>query len=208
MKTASIIRSLILAGVLLAAPIGTQRAYAHCDGMDGPVVNAARQALETGDVNPVLVWVQSMDEVEVKEAFGKAQAVRRLNPQARELADLYFFETVVRIHRAGEGEPFTGLKPAGRDLGPAIPAADKAVESGSVDALVRMLADAAGRGIRERFERVAVQKKVAVDSVGAGREYVKTYVEFIHYVEGIHEAILPNGEHQNESRAVERQAAQ
>jgi hypothetical protein len=27
------------------------------------------------------------------------------------LADTHFFETVVRLHRLGEGESFTGLKP-------------------------------------------------------------------------------------------------
>jgi hypothetical protein len=81
--------------------------------------------------------VQSKDEGEVRDAFAKTIAVRKLNPDAQELADLYFFETVVRIHRAGEGEPYTGLKPAGRDLGPAIPAADKALEDGSVGLLVK-----------------------------------------------------------------------
>ena len=56
-----------------------------------------------------------------------------LNAQARELADLYFSETLVRCHRAGEGAPFTSLKPAGRNLGPAIPAGDKALETGNLD---------------------------------------------------------------------------
>jgi len=105
--------------------------------MDGPVVKAAQRALASADVNPVLIWVQSKDEGEVRDAFAKTIAVRKLNPDAQELADLYFFETVVRIHRAGEGEPYTGLKPAGRDLGPAIPAADKALEDGSVGLLVK-----------------------------------------------------------------------
>src|ERR1051326_7561606 len=106
------------------------QAIAHCDGLDGPVVKAAQKALESGNVNPVLIWVLKKDEGEIKKAFQKTLAVRKLNPQAKELADMYFFETLVRIHRAGEGEPYTGLKPAGRDLEPAIPAADKAIESG------------------------------------------------------------------------------
>ena len=35
--------------------------FGHCDGMDGPVVQAAQQALAKGDVNLVLSWVQATD---------------------------------------------------------------------------------------------------------------------------------------------------
>src|SRR6185436_13630003 len=107
------------------------RALAHCDGLDGPVVKAAQRALDTRNPAPVLIWVQDKDEREIRTAFEQTLAVRELSPQAKELADRFFFETVVRVHRAGEGAPFTGLQPAGRDLGPAIPAADKALDEGS-----------------------------------------------------------------------------
>ena len=99
---------------MFSAPV-----YAHCDGMDGPVVKAAQAALAKGDVNLVLIWVRKNDETEIRQAFERTVNVRKLSPEAKELADTYFFETLVRIHRAGEGAPYTGLKPAGRDLGPA-----------------------------------------------------------------------------------------
>jgi len=162
--------------------------FAHCDGLDGPVVKAAQKALESADLDPVLIWVQKSDEAEIEKAFQKTLAVRRLNLQAKELADTYFFETLVRIHRAGEGAPYTGLKPAGRDLGPAIPAADKALESGKIEPLVKLLTDRMLAGVREQFEQVTAKKQFGKDDVTAGREYVKYYVEFIHYVERIHEA--------------------
>ena len=183
----STVRSLTLAILLLAGPIGV--AYAHCDGMDGPVVKAAQQALASADVNLVLIWVQGKDEGEVRNAFAKTIAVRKLNPDAQELADLYFFETVVRIHRAGEGEPYTGLKPAGRDLGPAIPAADKAIEDGSVGPLVKLVTDASEAGIRERFQKVLATKSFDGNDVRAGREHVKAYVEFVHYAEGVYASV-------------------
>ena len=47
----------VLAILCTVAPLGPNNLYAHCDGMDGPVVTAAKQALETGDVNLVLIWV-------------------------------------------------------------------------------------------------------------------------------------------------------
>ena len=160
---------------------------AHCDGLDGPVVQAARKALESGNVNYALIWVQSTDEAEVRKAFERAFAARKLGPDARDIADLYFFETAVRVHRAGEGAPYTGLKPAGRDLGPAIPAADKAIEGGSEKPVLVLIERAVHEGLEHRFHEVA-KKGHRADDLAAGREYVKAYVEWIHYVEGLYQA--------------------
>jgi len=113
---------------LLAGP-GT--ALAHCDTLDGPVVAAARKALDTGNVNLVLLWVQKKDETDIRNHFQKTVAVRKAGGQAKELADMYFFETLVRIHRAGEGAGYTGLKPAGK-IEPPIAAADKSLETGKL----------------------------------------------------------------------------
>lgn len=164
------------------------QAFGHCDGMDGPVVKAAQKALEAGNVNLVLIWVQEKDEGEVRKAFEQTLAVRKLSPEAKALADRYFFETLVRIHRAGEGAPYTGLKPAGRDLGPPIPAADKALETGSAEPLLKLMGDMVGAGIHEHFMDARRKLDFSPDNVQAGREYVKAYVTFIHYVEQIYQA--------------------
>jgi hypothetical protein len=169
----------------------------HCDGLDGPVVTSARSALDTGNVNLVLPWVREQDESQVREAFAHARAVRELGAEARELADLHFFETLVRVHRAGEGEPYTGLKPAGRDLGPAIPAADKALEDGSIDRVVALIAEAVRNGVHQHFHRAMEHKSFAPDDVRAGREYVEAYVPYVHYVERLWEdaAALQHAHH-------------
>ena len=114
----------IAAAAFVALVIGTAgSALAHCDTLDGPVVTLARQALAKGDVTPVLPWVAKEKEAEIRKAFALASAVRGKGEKEKELADMYCFETLVRVHREGEGAPYTGLKPAGLDLGPAIPAA-------------------------------------------------------------------------------------
>ena len=173
----------VILGTAATTPVG-----AHCDTIDGPVVKAAQKALDTGNVDLVLIWVKEKDESQIKEAFNKTITVRKLSPEAKELADTYFFETVVRIHRAGEGAPYTGLKPAGLDLGPAIPAADEALENGSSDKLVNLLTDAVQNGTREEFKKVMAKKNYSPDDVRAGREYIEAYVPFIHYVERVYEA--------------------
>ena len=181
-----IVRPTIVAMMVLFVVSGS--AAAHCDGMDGPVVKAARRALETHDANLVLIWVQQRDEAEVKGAFQTTLKVRSLSPEARELADRYFLEMVVRLHRTAEGAPYTGLQPAGRDLGPAIPAADRALEEGSMDQLKALLTDAMLKGLREHYEKALTKKHFPAEDLAAGREYVEAYVEFVHYVERIHEA--------------------
>jgi hypothetical protein len=179
--------SLVALGVAITCLLSTP-AHAHCDGMDGPVVKAAQVALTTGDINLVLIWVRKNDEAEIRGAFERTLNVRKLSPQATELADEYFFETLVRIHRAAEGAPFTGLKPAGRDLGPAIPAADQALESGDVAPLTNLLVERMRTGVLARYKRAIGAKNYRVRDVPAGREYVETYVTFIHYIEGLYEA--------------------
>lgn len=182
-------RKLAFAAVALAAALLVPTpAPAHCDALDGPVVKAAEKALTEGKVNLVLIWVQKDDEVEVKQAFEKTLAVRQLGPQAKELADRYFYETLVRLHRAGEGAPFSGLKPAGRDLGPAIPAGDRALESGNLAPVEKLLSEKMEHGLKAKFQEVQARKTFDQGDVEGGRAYVKAYVEYIHYVEGLHEA--------------------
>lgn len=173
----------VAVGLLLCS-----EARAHCDSLNGPVVMAARQALEQGDLTPVLKWIQEEYEPEVQAAFEETIEVRTQGRKAKGLADRYFFETVVRLHRAGEGAPYTGLKPAGTGWGPAIELGEKALATGNVEPVEHLLTEAAAIGIRERFAEVQQRKQRAEQSIEGGREYVHAYVEFMHYLEGLHAA--------------------
>jgi len=167
-------------------------ALAHCDTLDGPVISQARQALETGDVKIVLPWVAADKEKEIREAFDLAVAVRGKGPKEKELADRYFYETLVRVHREGEGAPYTGLKPAGLDLGPAIPAADKALESGDPRPLLSLINGKVHEGIHKYYTVARERKAHAKESVEAGRAYVQAYVPYLHFVERLYnDAVTP-----------------
>ena len=195
MKTRKILEKMtctvvLLSGLWLAIP-GV--ASAHCDTLDGPVVMTAKAALEKGDVTPVLKWVKKDDEKEIRDLFQKTMVVRGKGKEAQELADRFFFETLVRIHRAGEGAPYTGLK--SEPVEPIIAAADKALESDSADDLVKQVTDAVARGIRERFAHAKATKINADKNIEAGREFVETYVVFTHYVERLHDDASAGGAH-------------
>lgn len=181
-------RVLLLLSALGMTLLSPSSAFGHCDTLDGPVVTLAKRALETGDVNLVLPWVPKTDEPEIRRAFAHAVSVRKLGPEARQLADTFFFETLVRVHRASEGAPYTGLKPAGLDLGPAIPAADKALNTGSTEALEKLLREALRKGLRDHFDAARSRMNFDPGDVEAGREYVQAYVAYVHYVEALYDA--------------------
>ncbi len=185
----------MLAASVLAAGLlfGSQSARAHCDSIDGPVAKAALAALDTGNVNLALPYAPTTFESEIKAAFAQSLKVRALGPEARTLADRAFIETTVRLHRAGEGAAYTGLKPAGIDYGPAIPAAERAIGTGNLAQVKALLAEEVDHALHARFAQVLETKKgvkepKAAKDVPAARERVSAELGFVTYVEGLRQA--------------------
>ncbi|HEU5102346.1 MAG TPA: DUF6448 family protein [Roseiflexaceae bacterium] len=169
----------------------------HCDTLDGPVVKAAMRALEAQNVDLILPYVPKDSEAEVRTAYQQVMRVRKHGVEARELADRYFFETVVRIHRAGEGAPYTGLKPAGLDPGPIIPIAERAIERGVPDELLTVLAHMVQNEVKQRFERMMQLQRHAEHSVEAARAYVQAMLGLQVYAHTLYQRIkaAPHAEH-------------
>lgn len=176
---------------LLASP-----AFAHCDSMDGPVIHDAQQAITEETVEPVLKWVTAEDEDEIRSAFEMTLAVRGESDAAQEVADQYFYETLVRVHRASEGEGFTGIKPAG-STDPAIAAADRSLEIGEVGQLAEQLGTEIQHALEERFAMAYELLQSADESAEAGREFVEAYVQYTHFAEGVQHLIDAGASHQH-----------
>jgi hypothetical protein len=181
----------VLLAVLVATPL-----FAHCDWINGPVVGDARAALKAGDLAPVLKWIPAAKEQEIRSAFAQTAKVRAQGAEARELADRWFFETVVRVHRESEGAAYHGLR--GEDYKPeeGIVVAEAALESGSLESVEKGLSAAVKAGLHERFEHARHAKEHAGHNAEAGREYVHAYAEFLHYVQGLHDAAKKAGHHE------------
>jgi hypothetical protein len=188
-----------LGGSLLALVVGSLSALfaglslGHCDTTGGPIIPEARAALEKGDVTPVLKWVKQADEAQIRAAFSLAVAVRGNGPEARELADRHFLETLIRIHRAGEGAGFSGIKDT--PVEPIVAMADAALATGSADEMIGKLSAHLAKAIRERLDKAAEAAKTKDASVEAGREYVEAYVGYVHYIESVHAAMAAEGGH-------------
>ncbi len=170
----------------------------HCDTLDGPVVAAAKKALETGNVNLILPWVPKKAENELKRAFRKVLPVRNLNKGAADLADYWFFETAVRLHRAGEGAAYTGLKPAGLDWGPVVPRAEKAIETGDPKEVIDFLTHTVQEALEERFHPAMEKKNYDANNVADAREYVQAMLGFVLWSHGLYAFVTGSGEHGEE----------
>ena len=172
-------------------------AAAHCDTVDGPVMLDGQRALREGNVAPALKWVTPAHEGEVGALFATVAAVRQAGGEGGKLAEQYFLENLVRLHRAGEGAPYNGLQPAGA-VDHAVAMADTALVNKSIDGLVDILTRVMAAGIRERFTHALATKEKADDSVEAGRQYVAAYIDLMHHVENLHQAVQGGGGHQHE----------
>ena len=180
-----LLRVLVAAAASVVLALAVPRpARAHCDTMDGPTVADGRRALETGNVNHALKWVDEHDEMELAAAFVLARRVRGLGDDARDLADRYFLETLVRLHRAGEGEPFTGIKPSGIPIDEKVAAADRCVAEGSLAPLEALVPGAELPELRARFARVLATRDFDADDLTAARAFIAAYVGFFHLAEG------------------------
>ena len=181
------------ATALLAVSLLPLNVDAHCDAWDGPVIREAQQALQDGKVDPTLKWVPREAEDEIKAAFKRTLAVSEAGEEARELAELWFLETLVRIHREGEGASYRGLQPAGQ-IDTAVELADRALVKGSADELAERISQAVARQILTRFDNAAEHRLSSAESTEAGREFVEAYVDYVHFVEEIHH-LLQHGGH-------------
>jgi hypothetical protein len=182
--------------ILMVAAVGLVMpgvVWAHCDTMDGPLIPEARAALVSGEVEPVLKWVMAGDETAVREAFAQAVAVRGLGGEAAALADRYFLETLVRLHRAGEGAPYTGIRD--EPVEPIVAMGDGALADGSADGMISALNAHMKKVLTEKFSAAKEARAHKDDSVAAGRAYVAAYVAYMHYLEGLHDAIVAAGTH-------------
>ncbi len=160
----------------------------------------AHKALAGKNVMPVLKW--GKDEEAVRKAFDMTLAVRGENAAAKELSERYFFETLIRLHRASEGEAFTGLKPAG-SVDPMIAAADRALADGNIEPLSGRLAAAVAEGLKERFTEARAKREVAAKSVAQGREYVTAYVQFTHFAEAVGNLTSHGASHKHRENKTE-----
>lgn len=182
MEILLILGTVMLVGIILT--LMPQKASAHCDTMDGPAVKDGRNALETGNINYAYKWIFAEYEEELKEIFDLSLKVRTLGSDAQEVADRWFLENFVRIHRAGEGASYDGLKPSGTAVDPVVVAADESIELGNMSPLKGLVTEGEYHALEEKFNKAIALKNFDINDIEASRAYVEAYVTFFKMAEG------------------------
>ena len=185
-------RAAFLLGMMML--VISMPAYAHCDSYDGPVIQDALKALDKKDVRYVMKWVEKDHEAAITSLFNKTVGLKKKDAEVYSIVEKHFLETLVRLHREGEGAPFTGLKPAGSTT-PIIRMADKSIENNNVDNLLTNLQNHIQKVITEKFDKVNALAKVKDNSIAEGRAYVAAYVDYTHTLEAIEGAMAPGDHH-------------
>lgn len=161
-------------------------AFSHCDTMEGPVVKDAKEALEKANADIVLKWVREQDEERLRKTFDETLKKRAQNPENKDLIDMSFYEEAVKLHRLGEGVEYTGIKGEQIKVDPVIEIADEAIAKGDARELIEMFPENERKDMQGGFNEVMEKKKYMNESIAAGREYVASYVEFMHYIEKLY----------------------
>ena len=174
--------AVLLAAVAVSALFVASPASAHCDSEKGPVAKAALKSLDSGEVKYVLAYVQPEAEAELTAAFKQALAARKAGGSAKDIADRYFMETAVRLHRLGEGAAYTGLTDEATPQ--SILTADQALASGSMDGIYKMMDAAIKKGLEEKYQAVVKAREEAahLGTVEALREQAEAELIFEKYV--------------------------
>ena len=116
--------------------------------------------------------------------FDKAVVVRGLGPEATEVADRLFIETLVRLHRLSEGVGFSGVQPSGTGIEPVVVEADRALDTGNLEPVLALVPAERREELTRRFEAARSKRAFPVDDVEAGRQFVAAYVDYFKYAEG------------------------
>ena len=189
MKSDSVLPVLFLTFFCILLPLAP--ALAEKDALINPVIRAGQRAIEVEDARPALIWVRAEDEDEIRQVFTDTMNARKAGTDARRIAEMYFLETLVRIHLRAESRPYTGME----EMGPpsrVVLAADEALDKDSLKDFSGSITEAVSTGIRERFDKVMSKKKYMDNSVEAGREYAAAYVDYIRYLEALDSVVTSN----------------
>ena len=191
MKSDSVLPVLFLTFFCILLPLAP--ALAEKDALINPVIRAGQRAIEVEDARPALIWVRAEDEDEIRQVFTDTMNARKAGTDARKMAEVYFLETLVRIHLRAEGRPYTGMEGT-EPPSQIVLAADEALDKDSLKELSGQITEAVATGIRERFDKVMSKKKYMDNSVEAGREYGAAYVDYIRYLEAVDSSVTPNAD--------------
>ena len=160
---------------------------------DGPVTKAAKESLETGNANRILIWIPEESENTLKNLLERACCARSTRQDGRNRTAEWYFETVNRLHAASHGLNNLSISTKTPEEKAIILLVEGACESGNFEDIATRIPDTPAGEMRQRFEDLMKKRNsYCEENCVAGRMYVSAFVDFITFVNNLHSGSSEN----------------
>jgi hypothetical protein len=159
------------------------------DEMQGPVVKAAKMALETGNVNYILIWLPEESENTLKNLLEKTCCTRSSRMNMKNRAYDWYFEMVNRFFNIGRPRDNLTIR-GGLAEKPLDLKVDKAIESGNFEEIRDIIPVTHEADAKQRFLHVMNMRNYPVNNIAEGRAYVSAFFDFNRYMHDLYSGIL------------------
>ena len=156
---------------------------------NGPVMRAAKMALETGNANYILIWVPEESENTLKNLIEKTCCERSSRKNIQNLAINWYFQTVSRLKYANGWPHCPGMKSERSDEKPIVLMVERAIETGNIEEIIGVIPCTHAGDVRQRFHHVMDKRNYNVDNIADGRAYVSSFIDLIVYLNNLYTSI-------------------
>lgn len=146
---------------------------------NGPVMRAAKMALETGNVDYILIWVPEESANTLKNLLEKTCCERTTRRKARNHSVEWYMQTINRLHSEYFRPHDLNISTKTAEERRTILQVEKACETGNFDEIATVMQVTSDEEIRRRFNEVLDKSDYDVDNIAAGRAYVSAFTDFI-----------------------------
>jgi hypothetical protein len=146
---------------------------------NGPVMRAAKMALETGNADHILIWVPEESENTLKNLLEKTCCERTTQRKARNHSIEWYLQTINRLHSEYYRPHDLNISTKTPEERKTILLVERACETGNFDEIATVMQITSDEEIRQRFNDVLNKSNYDMDNIAAGRAYVSAFTDFI-----------------------------
>jgi hypothetical protein len=152
---------------------------------NGPVIRAAKMAMETGNASYILIWLPKEAENTLKNLLERTYCENRTRKNTQNHSIDWYFKSVNRLHSRYGWPDYPGMKFKETDEETIALMVERAFESGNFEEINSIIPLNHSGDARERFHKVMMKRNYSVDDIAAGRVYVSAFIAFIVYLHNL-----------------------
>lgn len=152
---------------------------------NGPGMDAAKKALETGKAHHILIWIPEELKSTLKNFLEKACCERNTRKNVHGHAVDWHFQTIHRLQSLYYGPHNLNITTKEPEEKAIILLVERACEGGNFEEITTVIPDTPTGDMPQRFNDVMKKKNYDVENIAAGRVYVSAFTDFIVFVNNL-----------------------